>query len=597
MRPGPARLIALLALAGLVAAGFYLQSSAPGPSPPRLTYVATAHQLGVVGYRDPAGGISPDGTWIAYTEGRMLRVRPVAGGALADMPPGEGQLRYLAWTADSKRVLVEDPAAGRRWWIYDVNAGQRSPLWPSLETIDGLLDGGGAVSARVDDLRQIAWSPDGESLAAVVYGREGSELWVVAGGRPARVRRLQGVVTFPTWVGGKDAVVCLVGTRLSWPCGSAPARLQPELDLYGPLAQLLDGAHVYAGAPSTGGTLDLWSIELSTRRATRLTGFARDTYQPSVAADGAVTFKVQSYRTHVADAPAGGGPSRVLATFQSETPSWDPSGHALAVTFGTWRRVVDDAKYPDIAQDIGIINLDATLPADRPTTVVAQSPSEDQAMAWSPNRKWIAFHSHREMSDDVWLRPADASRPDRRISMLGRGAETGWPRWSSDGRWVLFNATRKNDRRGVLFLAGVDQETGAVTAEPAEIATPGLVGDVVHAEWLPDSDRIVVLTRESAGHLAIVVASRRGAAVRVVHRIETEHDFPGLGVSPDGRHVAFVAPASDGFFQIFRMPVDGGPSVQVTTDPSNKTQPAWSPDSARVAFTVWSYEAVFWAMK
>ena len=26
---------------------------------------------------------------------------------------------------------------------------------------------------------------------------------------------------------------------------------------------------------------------------------------------------------------------RVLATFQSETPSWDPAGHALAVTFGT----------------------------------------------------------------------------------------------------------------------------------------------------------------------------------------------------------------------------------------------------------------------
>ena len=29
--------------------------------PPPLTYVTTAHQLGVVGYRDPAGAISPDG--------------------------------------------------------------------------------------------------------------------------------------------------------------------------------------------------------------------------------------------------------------------------------------------------------------------------------------------------------------------------------------------------------------------------------------------------------------------------------------------------------------------------------------------------------
>src|SRR5262249_45973981 len=38
----------------------------------RLTLVATAHQLGPVGYRDPAGAISPDGRWVAYSEGRFL---------------------------------------------------------------------------------------------------------------------------------------------------------------------------------------------------------------------------------------------------------------------------------------------------------------------------------------------------------------------------------------------------------------------------------------------------------------------------------------------------------------------------------------------
>ena len=308
-------------------------------------------------------------------------------------------------------------------------------------------------------------------------------------------------------------------------------------------------------------------------------------------------FKVQSYRTIVALVPAAGGPSRPLAAFQSETPSWDPTGRLLGLTYGTWRRFVDDAKYPDIAQDAGIINVDPAQPATQPSSVVHASVSEDQALCWSPNGKWIAFHSHKDQSDDVWLRPAADDAPPRRISFLGRGAEVGWPRWSPDGKWLLFDGASRTSRRSVMFVAGVDQESGALTREPREFALRRVDAEVSHAEWLPDSAHVVVIGKEGPGRHVIATVARDGGDERVVYRFDSEHDAPGLTVSPDGREVAFIAPAPDGFFQVFRMPLGGGTPVVVTSDRSNKTQPAWSPDGSHLAFTVWNYDAQLWKIR
>jgi Tol biopolymer transport system component len=286
-----------------------------------------------------------------------------------------------------------------------------------------------------------------------------------------------------------------------------------------------------------------------------------------------------------------------LSTLQAETPSYHPDGRRIAVTYGTWRRVMDDAKYPDIAQDVGVLRaMPVDAPATEPIEIIANSDSEDQAMAWSPNGRWIVLHSHREQSDDIWLRPAGGGAPDRRVSFLGRGAEVGWPRWSPDGKWVLYNGASPSTRASALFVIGIDQDSGVVSTAPREVVLSGLSGEVGHAEWLPDSATFIAIAKEGPGRHAILSASAAGGPAHVVHRFGSEHDFPGLGVSPDGQRVAFVAPAPDGFFQIFALPAAGGAPQQLTFDRTHKTQPAWSPDGRRVAFTVWSYDVQFWMM-
>ena len=574
-------LAALLSAAAIAVALRAAGDRAAAGQTSRLSWVATAHQFGPVSYRDPAGAISPDGKWIAYSEGRFLRVQPIGGGAMVDFPAGNAQIRTLAWNADSTRILTDGFGAPTEWGVYDRNSRTRQAI----------------LNGR-RDLRQAAWSPDGKHIAAIVSGADGQAVWTFdEAGNPTRVTAPRPGVSWPAWTpGGEVACIAPVDGRMrvTIPCGGDPLRTDPDVDAYGPIAFARDGRTVYVALANAAGTVDLWAVPVAGGRARVLSAFDRDSYAPSIAEDGSVVFKVQTYRTNVATAAASGGPTEPLALFQSETPSWDPSGTRLGITYGTWRRIPDDARYPDIAQDAGIIDVNPAAPAVKPARIVHQSSSEDQSLCWSPNGRWIAFHSHKDGSDDLWLRPADDDRIEpRRITFLGRGAETGWPRWSRDGGSLLFTAASRTTNRNAAFVTAVDQTSGAVLAAAREVGLRGVDGDVLHAEWLPDGRHIAAIVKEAAGRHVIVTAPVDTGETHIVHRFLSEHDFPGLAVSPDGAAVAFIAPASDGMFQVFRMPLAGGDPAQVTTDPSNKTQPAWSPDGRSIAFTVWRYEAQF----
>ena len=444
-------------------------------------------------------------------------------------------------------------------------------------------------------LRQLSVSPDGAWVAGLVAGREGPELWRVRldGQELWRSAITTGRPSWPAWASATEMACVLAtpaGEGVSSPCGAPPLVTSPALRVSGPIAFSPDGGTIYAAAANARGFVDLWRVSRASGRAVQLTHTARDSYGASVARDGSVVYKTQEYRTHLGEWRDGA--VQPLTTFQSETPWWHPTLPLVSMTYGTWRRQIDDAKYPDIAQEVGVLDVAAGLPADRPSQVIAESDSEDQGMAWSPNGRWIAFHSHREMSDDVWLRPTDGSQPDRRITMLGRGAEVGWPRWAPNGKTLLLDGTNKAGE-SVMFTLGPrsGHRPGHRRAEGDRRArasrSPTANGCPTASAWWR-------LRRKAPGRHAVLLVPASGGAAQVLHRFETEHDFPGLSVAPDGSAFTFVAPGSNGFYQLFRRGLTGGAVEQLTFDPSHKTQPAWSPDGARLAFTAWSYDASIW---
>jgi len=588
-RAAGVRSLAAALVAGAAGAGATACDSGPDP-----VHLATAYQVGPVGYRDPAGGVSPDGRYLAYTQGRELLLHDLAGGEVRSLGLAPSQIRHAVWHPDSDRLLVHERTFDRRrqgWFVYDLRTGSKRTLW------------GGRYSPALpsrSNLLELAWAPDGESLVGVVRSAHTSRVWRIgAGGGSGEVvgegRRLSFPVVSP---GGEVSCIERYGgvQHLRYPCGDPPVEWMEDQEPYGRVAFSQDGSVIHYAAPNADGVLELWSRPVGGGEARLLAGGERDVYGPAVTPDGDIVCRSQHYTVALSAIPADGGRMRRLTRFQSGTPTWNPAGTEVSFTFGRWRTATDDIEYPDIDQDMGIVNAPRFMPKSAPDRIVLSSDSQDQGMHWSPNGRWITYHSHAGGTDDIYLIPAaDSSRP-RRLST--RGHETGWPRWSPDGRWIVFTGyvwDARGARRGSLYVIPVDQETGKTLPQRA-IDLGVFRHDVLHAEWTPDSERLVFEAAEGAGRKALYVVSREGGTPERFHEWASDQVRSGISVSPDGAWVAHIAPDSAGTFQVHRVPLGGGEAVRLTVDATEKTQPAYDPTGRWLAYAVFIYEVRFWRL-
>ena len=211
--------------------------------------------------------------------------------------------------------------------------------------------------------------------------------------------------------------------------------------------------------------------------------------------------------------------------------------------------------------------------------------------SWSPDGKWIAFTSDRDTTRTRWdggwelvqstaiyiVRPDGSSL--RRLTELGGYA--GSPRWSPDGRRIVFYRSTPRDvypgrfgrnRPAVSQIVSIDVESGM---EHEYTSGPGLK---VAPQWLPDGE-VGFLQKFGEAKGLVYVSGRIGV--------------PGImrnpSWSPDGKVVVYQkaidAPAPE-MLPVFSR--DSGFSLYRTGN-----FPAWSPAGDRFVVTVGSTLQMF----
>ena len=226
----------------------------------------------------------------------------------------------------------------------------------------------------------------------------------------------------------------------------------------------------------------------------------------------------------------------------------------------------------------------------------------------SPDGRWVAFTVSRldtssmESETHIWLGPADGSEPPRQFTN-GPSSESS-PRFTPDGRYLTFIATRGESKRQVWKIPLDGGEAVQLTHfEDGLPASPTWNRDMTkfaytrREEW-PDQkkrearakerDDVVVVEEDRVLYSDIYVYDMAsGDTIRVT---EDDYDNSGVVWSPDGEWLAFTSnrterPWYNSNSDIFIVSSSGGDVRRLTTNEGSDRGPTFSPDGRWIVYS------------
>lgn len=271
-------------------------------------------------------------------------------------------------------------------------------------------------------------------------------------------------------------------------------------------------------------------------RLTTTTGDHVGAYAPAWSPDGqTIAFSADwdSYiMAEIYTIPATGGPATQVTSDlnrSSYCPTWSPDGGRIA--FGSTTGQTSE------------IRIMAAHPGATPTTLAMDHGAI--APAWSPDGTRIAYVQVDDANPtvrEICTIPVGGGDPAPLLGGPGFNLE---PAWSPDNAHIAFSSNRSGRREiWVIQVSGGDPVQ--LTDSPSSAAAGNPC-------WSPDGSRIAF-------------ASNRA--------VESRDESPAslTGKSTDN-------------WEIWVIESGGGPPIQLTAETANCTNPSWSPDGHRIAFT------------
>jgi len=245
----------------------------------------------------------------------------------------------------------------------------------------------------------------------------------------------------------------------------------------------------------------------------------------------------------------------------------------------------------------------------------------------SPDGQWVAFTVRSTSLEDessetrIWMISADGGEA---IPMTAKGSSASQPRWSPDGQFLSFTASRNGSRTQVWTLNRNGGEAVQLTKLEQGISSYA---------WSPDATKLLLtirdpeeqaedeesdtpkpwvidrlqFKRDGTGYLT---GNRHThlyvfdlASEEITQITSGDFDESQAVWSPDGSRVAFVSnrtdnPDGNSNSDIWVVAADntdrGETLLQITTNTGSDRSPAWSPDGQSIAYVTVTQPELIW---